>query len=467
MQIPELEGTSRDGFRGPRMKTCRSWWPRPYWKSLYVCTVLLVCFVSACRKPAAPAPQTLTFLDHEWSHDSSGRAASEAALQEFTRHSGIRVIRLPGPENSQDQLKLTRQLLERGAGSPDVVTIDVVWPGILQQYLTDLRPAFAAAIASDEPELVANYSVDGKLLGVPYHTNTGILFYRTDLLKKYGFHHPPRTWDELESMALRIQQGERAQGHKNFWGFVWPGAASESLTCNALEWQFSQGGGPIVNADKSIDVNNAALIRAWQRAAHWVGWISSPSVLSYQEWDALNAFHYSGTAAFWRGWMSDYFLSQPVNTTWGGVSGITSVPGGSYARVATLGGFGLAVPRSSAHPAEAIQLVRFLLDKEQQLEAARTRDGPPPSPVLVDLPSVLKAYVQFGMIPGEKPGGSVARPSTVTGEKYDAVSRAYFEAVHSVLLGKIKAADAPVALQRQLTQITGFPAASVHDAKNN
>jgi trehalose/maltose transport system substrate-binding protein len=104
-------------------------------------------------------------------------------------------------------------------------------------------------------------------------------------------------------------------------------------------------------------------------------------------------------------------------------------------------------------------LVRFLLRKEQELDEARTRSGPPQAPVLVDLPGVLKAYVQFGLTPGQKPGGSITRPATVTAEKYDAVSSAYFKAVHSVLSGKVKAKDAAAALQMQLTEITGFPAA--------
>ena len=174
--------------------------------------VLFSCFVSSCHKVSTPTPVSLTFLDPEWSHDDPiRRAASETALQEFTRQTGIHVIHLPGPENSPDQLALTRQLLQRGSGSPDVIAIDVIWPGILQQYLTDLETSFAAAIASDDPELVANYTVGGKLLAIPYHTNTGILFYRADLLKKYGFRTPPKTWEELESMALRIQQGERAR----------------------------------------------------------------------------------------------------------------------------------------------------------------------------------------------------------------------------------------------------------------
>ncbi|HUI73780.1 MAG TPA: extracellular solute-binding protein [Candidatus Acidoferrum sp.] len=423
--------------------------------------LLLGLILGACRR-SSPSPVTITFLDPEWSHDSSGRSeAREAELQEFTRETGIQVKHLPAPESSPDQLALIRQLLQKGTGSPDVYGIDVIWPGILRRYLADLKPYFTEETASDEPELVANYTVDGKLVAVPYHTNTGVLFYRADLLKEYGFRNPPTTWDQLEKMALRIQQGERAKGKKDFWGFVWPGAASEGLTCNALEWQFSAGGGRIIAGDRKITVNNPGTIRAWEHAAHWVGWISSPSVLSYQEWDAINAFQYSGTAAFWRGWTSDYFLSHPVISPTLHESGVTSVPGGSAGRVAVVGGFGLGVSHTSIHRAEAVTLVRFLVNKEHQDEAARSSAGPPQWPRLFDLPPVLRAYSRFGISNVGKRSGSVARPSTVTGENYERVSRAYFQTVYSVLSGKANARGAARALQKKLVAITGFKAGPV------
>jgi trehalose/maltose transport system substrate-binding protein len=103
-----------------------------------------------------------------------------------------------------------------------------------------------------------------------------MLFYRVDLLRKYGYRAPPKTWEELEVMARRIQSGERASGNKDFWGFVWEGAPSEVLTCNALEWQVSDGGGTILEQDGKVTVNNPRTIRAWQRAARWVGSISPP-----------------------------------------------------------------------------------------------------------------------------------------------------------------------------------------------
>jgi trehalose/maltose transport system substrate-binding protein len=99
-----------------------------------------------------------------------------------------------------------RSLLESGAKIPDVYAVDVIWPGILAENLLDLK-AFVPAqeIATHFPELIANNTVNGKLVALPCLVDVGLLFYRTDLLRHYGCRTPPRTWEELETMAARIQ----------------------------------------------------------------------------------------------------------------------------------------------------------------------------------------------------------------------------------------------------------------------
>ena len=396
-------------------------------------------------------------MDPEWSHDQSPRSRlSEANLREFEEQTGIKVKHLPGPETSQQQLALVQELLRKKGSEFDVYGIDVIWPGILDDDLLDLKPFFAQELAGNDPNVAAGYTVKGKLVAVPYHTDVGILMYRPDLLTKYGYSAPPQTWDELEKMAFRIQQGERARGDKKFWGFIWPGAADEGLTCAALEWQVSEGGGEIVEANQTVSVNNQKVVRAWQRAAHWIGWISPPSVTSYEEWDAVNYFENSGEAAFRRGWTSDYFLTNQVKTATYGKTGITSLPAGSAAGVGTLGGFGLGVSRTSQHQSEAIALVRFLLRKESDLEQVRATAEPPTVTEVYRLPPILKAYSRSMPIRQAQGGGIVSRPSSSTGRNYDKLSRAYANAVHSVLTGKKSAPKAAAALEIELMQITGF-----------
>ena len=74
--------------------------------------------------------------------------------------------------------------------------------------------------------IVENNTVDGALVGMPWYTDAGLLYYRTDLLEKYGFESPPETWAELEEQAQTIQEGESAR-QPDFRGFVWQGNAYE------------------------------------------------------------------------------------------------------------------------------------------------------------------------------------------------------------------------------------------------
>jgi trehalose/maltose transport system substrate-binding protein len=338
-----------------------------------------------------------------------------------------------------------------------VLNIDVIWSSLLEPDLLDLRPFLASEIPQLEPQLLSSYTVNGKLVAVPFNVPLGALEYRPDLLREYGYDHPPRTWTELETMAERIQTGERAKGKQDFWGYVWQGAAGEALTCNALEWQASEGGGQIVEPDRTISVNNSAAIQSWQRAKRWIGWISPPGVVAYREHDSTLVFD-SGRAAFGRIWLLTSMtrsgqarqigsrdIAPPVVPT-----GFARMPAGAGGSVGTLGGTGTAVSMHSAHRREAIALLRYQLHfLMKSSENDPGHDG--------------SATIEFTGAPSiadpagsNQQGGIVARPSIVTGGKYKQVSAAYIDAVYSVLTGKSAARDAAAELEKQLVKITGF-----------
>jgi trehalose/maltose transport system substrate-binding protein len=419
-----------------------------------ICIVLLSLLLKGCTRPSVPEPVTLVLLDQEWT-TKEFTAAREQELQQFTRETGIQVRLLPAPESAREKLALWQGLLEKGASSPDVYGIDVIWPQILGDYFIDLKPHFANEISHDFPTIAAAYSVDNKLVALPYYANVGLLYYRSDLLRQYGYREPPKNWDQLESMAARIQAGERAKGKKEFWGFVWQGAATEALTCNGLEWQAADDGGQIIEGDKTISVNNPQAIRAWKRAARWVGSISPPSVVGYKEWDALNAW-VAGDAAFMRNWTIAYADSQAAGSAIRNKFDTALLPGGKAGRVGTLGGAGLAVSRFSAHPREALELVRYLCGRDVQVRRSRVLSAPPTLPELYKLPEVLESNPHFALLNRAFRAGIVSRPSNVTGKKYQDVSDAYIQAVHSVLTGEKSAPEAAAALENELVRITGF-----------
>jgi trehalose/maltose transport system substrate-binding protein len=350
---------------------------------------------------------------------------------------------------------LWRKLLENDSGTPDVYEIDVIWPGTLAEYFLDLKPYLAQDTASQFPVLVTNDTVNGRLVAMPYHADAGLLFYRTDLLRQYGYRTPPKTWDELEKMAARIQGGERAKGKKDFWGYVWEGAPSEALTCNGLEWQASEGGGRIIEEDRTISVNNPRTTLAWARAARWTGSISPPGVIAYKEWDAMNIW-LSGNAVFMRNWTAGYLLSGAKESAVRNNFGVALPPNGQAGAASVLGGASLGISRNSSHPQEAMALVRFLCRRDVQLERARITAQAPTLPELYDDPEVLKTNPYFALLKQGFLSGAIARPSTVTGKEYGHVSEAYFKAIGSVLTGKKNAARAAADLEKELVRITGF-----------
>jgi len=418
--------------------------------------LLSIALIGCRQSPREPVTVRYTY---SWNED---RPQERALLQQFTQETGIRVQSIPVPEYTRNYLDLARQLLTNGSG-PDLLNIDLIWSPIIEPDSVDLRSYLAAEVSLLEPQLLASYTVNGKLVAVPFNVPLGGLEYRTDLLREYGYDHPPQTWNELESMAGRIQAGERAKGTKDFWGYVWQGGAGEALTCNALEWQASAGGGRIIEQDRTISVNNPAAIRAWQQAKRWIGWISPPGVLAYRELDSILTFD-SGRAAFNRIWLLTPMTSSgqarqigrrafsaPVVKT-----GFSRMPGGVAGSVGTLGGTGTAVSLHSTHRQEAIALLRFQLRALMQASEKEGDTGSSIQAEFSETPSISKPHLS--------PSGTnrrasiVARPSVPAGSTYKEVSKAYFDAVHSVLTGQKQAPKAAAELEKQLIEITGFSA---------
>ena len=417
--------------------------------------LLILCDCHASKQE----PITLSYFRLGWSQPDD-LPSTEPLSQQFTRETGIHLRSLPVPETTLDQLDLSRKLLKEGSSGPDVVNIDVIWPGVLERDLVDLRHELGDEITSLEPQLLRSYEVDGKLVAIPYTVQVGVLEYRNDLLREYGYQHPPRTWGELESMAARIQASERAKGNKDFWGYVWQGAATEALTCNGLEWQAAQGGGRIIENNRSISVNNPAAIRSWQRAKSWIGWISPPSVLAYQELDSINVFD-KGGAAFGRVWggapITRIGLSRQLHwrsSLAQSKTGHTSIPGGPLGEAGTLGGSGLAISKHSSHRKEAIELVRFLI--RAQIHSNQIEE----SAAVNQLEVYHAAFVSDKNHNREKAVRNrprvLIRPSSETGTQYEQVTKAYIDTVHSVLTGEKSAPDAAAALEKELVRITGF-----------
>jgi trehalose/maltose transport system substrate-binding protein len=410
-----------------------------------------------CASDATDKPKQQVVITYIGS-SAPGFAFDDATLQQFTNQTGIKVRFIPGPELIGDQLVHYQKLLKDHASTPDVYFVDVVWPGILGSNFLDLTKEFGDEAAEFFPALIENDTVGGKLVAVPTMMEVGLLYYRRDLLAKYGFTAPPRTWDELERMAKVIQEGERRAGNRDFWGYVWQGAPAEGLTCVALEWQASEGGGVIIDkATRSITVNNPDAARALKRAAHWVGSITPTTVLNYSEEDASNVW-IAGNAAFFRGWSLASRKTMQPDSPIRDKFGITSIPGGKGGHAGTLGGWQLAVSPYSQHTAEALKFVRYVTGSDVQLYRAKTTLYMPTRPRLYAHPEIETITSRYPPLLAAKEGATIVRPSAAAGNKYQEISAAYYRMVHRILAGDVTAEAGLRDLEQQLVTLTGMPA---------
>ena len=409
----------------------------------------LVVFAGCGGAPEPAPPVTLTILGLGL---EAGAQLREDALDEFTGKTGTKVDLIPTLGTSSEQLTFALGRLNRKSPAPDIYVIDVIWPGTLHDHLLDLAPYLTADAGRHLAGLLDNGTVNQRVVSLPIYVNAGMLYYRADLLRKYGYPRPPATWRELERMASRIQKGERRVGKNAFWGYVWQGSSYEGLTCNALEWQASFGGGRIFEANRAVTVNNPRAAQAFENAASWVGSISPESVLSYTETDTLNVFC-SGNAAFMRHWSSAFRgISRSMQA---GNVAVELLPAGPSGRAQSIGGFQLAVSRYTSHPREAAELVTYLTSPEVQSRRAVRRGYVPTYPHLYSDPTVASALPQVAVLERAKPENWVMRPSALAGSQYAEVSKAYYEAVHSILSGKAGASAALASLEQELTRGLG------------
>ncbi|HUN91565.1 MAG TPA: ABC transporter substrate-binding protein [Burkholderiaceae bacterium] len=371
---------------------------------------------------------------------------------EWAAKTGNTVKLFTAPTSTTDILALYRQMFGAKSSDLDIITVDVIWPGVIKDHLIDLRKYSKGAEKEHFPAIVANNTVDGKLLAMPFFTDAGLLYYRTDLLEKYKL-KPPTTWEELAAAAKKIQDGERAAGAADFQGFVFQGKAYEGLTCDAVEWLTSYNGGNIIDSAGHITVNNPHAVQALKTAASWIGNIAPTGVLNYAEEDARGVFQ-SGKAAFMRNWPYAWSLGQGADSPVKGKIAVMPLPkGGADGRnAATLGGWQLAVSKYSKNPDAAADLVMYLTSAAVQKQRAIKGSFNPTIPALYKDKDVLAANPFFGSL-YDVFTSAVPRPSTVTGAKFPEVSNAFWNAVHDVLAGQASAEDALKRLEGKLKQI--------------
>ena len=378
-------------------------------------------------------------------------------VEAWSQRTGNQVKVVSTPNSATERFALYQQILASHSSDIDILQIDVVWPGTLAPHLVDLSQYIGSDVTRQFfPTLIANDTIAGKLVAMPWFTDAGVLYYRKDLLEKYHV-QPPATWQQLTTIARRIQNAERKAGNPRMYGFVFQAKGYEGLTCDALEWIDSFGGGALIDcrgqgdgrqpARRGSAANGHELDRrhrAAGRAELRRG--GKPRRVSVRQRRVHAQLAVRLDAGQCRGQSDPRQDRRHRAARWRGGRGRGHHTG-------VLGGWQLAVSRYSKHPQLAADLVRYLTSYAEQKHRAIAGSYNPTIAALYRDPDVLAAAPFFGTLYTTFEH-AVARPSRIAGSKYARVSAEFYYTVHDVLSGKTAAAPALTTLQRKLTRLS-------------
>jgi ABC-type glycerol-3-phosphate transport system substrate-binding protein len=364
-----------------------------------------------------------------------------AAFEQANPDILVEIVRVPG--NSREQRDRVAQWLRDSESGIDVYVVDDSWLAELAAdgLLLPLDAYVAAAgLSADSflPSTIQANTFGGKLLALPWTADGGLLYYRRDLLEKEN-DQPPTTWPELQQQALKIQKREGLP-----YGYVWQGAAYESLTHNTLEFIRGFGGQVLDEAGNAAFDNPQTRAALAQMNDLVASGVSPADVSTYTEERALATFE-NGEAIFMRGWSSAWRQLAAPDFPLAGRVGLAPLPASSLSER------GLVLSRHSLYPEQAFRWMAFLTAYEQQVEWASQTGQPPALTAAYADAGLLAAEPAFEVM-GEALAAATPRPQVVP---YPALSEAIYSEVNHMLAGELDDAATAARIQSRLEEILG------------
>ncbi len=341
-----------------------------------------------------------------------------------------------------------------GNPTPDVAATDIILTGDFAQHgwIAPVNPYFTAQqIAKYNPDFIRAATVKGKVYGVPLYEDGTHLFYRTDLLKKYGF-QPPKTWEELVQEAQAITAGEHNPelvGYTSMWAKI------EGLFMDWLSFFYGDGG-TFFTANGKVNVDSPQGLKAMQTMYDFIYKykIANNGILTSRPNDAEILFR-EKRAVFM---VVQDFVWPPLTASDSPVRNdvnFTRVPyfaGHPTAHSTAIGGFILSINAHSKHKAAAAELIRYFTDYQSQLHSALTADRGPTLPGVYN-DALLKQQNPVLAKLGADYAVGVFRPSARTGTQYPQVSEIMQEQISAALNRVETPAQAMKTAQQQITAL--------------
>ncbi|GAA3924808.1 ABC transporter substrate-binding protein [Actinomadura viridis] len=356
----------------------------------------------------------------------------------------VRIIELP---EDGDQ---TRQQLVQNAqiksDAYDVIRLDAVWTAefaarrwVLPLQEEKLEPATFV------PAALETGRYRGKLYAAPWLTGTGILYYRTDLLKAAGVKSPPQTWAELQDACAKVKKTPEGEGADCYAGQY---DKYEGLTVNYSE-AVQSAGGQVFDAQGKPQVTSPQAKAGLQFLVDgFKNGTIPPKGVTLKEEEGRRAFQ-DGRLVFHRNWAYVYAMASAKDGTSkvNGKFDVAPLPGKDGPGSGTLGGNNLSVSAFSKHQATSRDFIQYIVSLDVQREYGKEQSFPLSRAALYDDPAMIK---QYPYLPVMKKSLETAKPRPVA-IRYSEVSAAVQDHVTAAVTGKKPVDQAAADLQAALS----------------
>ena len=356
---------------------------------------------------------------------------------------GTKVTIETGGNTSEAQAQYLNTVMSAKDTSLDVLVLDVIRPAQFAAagWTSDFQGADLSGYLKAYAE--AN-TVDGKVVALPAFADSQFLYYRKDLLEKYGV-QPPKTWDELAAAAKKIKEGE---GKPDLQGLSFQGKAIEGAVCTFLLPYWSQGKNLVENGKLTFDRDAAVKsLTLWKSFVD--DGVAKKNIAEVATDDTRKEFQ-AGNVIFAVNWSYAWAQAQGAESAVAGNVAVTRLPaveGGTQSTC--LGGWEFGVSAYSEHQDEAKKLAQYLSSKEVSKFMAINASLLPSYPDLYKDAEVTKAAPWFA---DAQQIVETAKPRPVT-PRYNEVSEAIRTTVNGVLAGVMTPEDGATQIESRLKRI--------------
>jgi len=372
------------------------------------------------------------------------------AITEFEQeHKNIYINLVELPDNTNDKYEIISSTLSLKNGAIDVIDADVTWPSIFVnagwvENLDELLPLEERSKYLDSA--IDSATIDGKLYGLPYRIDSGMLYYRSDLLKKYGF-DVPKTWDELIRISKYIMEKEN---NDELYGYAGSWYKFEGLTCNYLELLWSDGG-TLIDSQHNLTSKDSAT-KALKTMYDMVYTEKiTPSTISDLKSGDLRKLFIEGKLIFMRDWPTGWRYIKNSDDEIRNNVGVSPLPyfknyGKSHG---TYGGWLYMISKYSEHKKESMEFIKFLTSYEQEKKNTLIYNYLPSikklyydKDILVNMPFLKQMNSYFNM----------ARPRPRV-YNYDIISYIIQDEVYNSINNEVSPNESIEALYNRITEL--------------